>query len=505
MRLSYALLAAGSFQAVQCAPSSSHNSGSDNLTIKTNLFTVRGAIFPNTTDVRFFGGIPYAEPPVGDLRFRPPATAKPRNETLNATWFGPSCIQYSNGQHTVYSEYLTGFLLKPGQVQSEDCLTLNIWAPKGSKEGDALPVMIWLHGGGHTSGGAASPYKYGHRIVRDQNVILVALNYRLNIFGYPKAAALDGHNLNPGLLDQRKAVEWVYQNIHAFGGAADKMILFGQSAGAFSVDMYTYAYPSDPLVRGFIAQSGMADSSTRTFDPFGSNFTYVASQVVCNSSVADEVFSCMQSAPASSLITVYNKYNATLNNNAPLSFTPTPDNETVFANYTDRQARGLFAHLPMLISQTNDEGSSLLPFDPAGPAGGQAAIDQFTRSFSTCPSARGALARKSWNVPVWRVRYFGEWPNLNPFEWLGAYHSSDIPMVFGTSDLRGPDTQMERETSRYYQAAWAAFVRDPEKGLVEYGWSMYDPIGETLVKLGNGSVGAVFTLGDVFDDGCGYG
>jgi carboxylesterase type B len=148
---------------------------SDHLTVKTNLFTVKGAIFPNETTVRFFGNIPYAEPPIGKLRFRPPVSVKPRNETINGTWFGPSCIQYNSGAETVYSEYLTGFLLSPGQETSEDCLTLNVWAPAGSKEGDKLPVMIWIHGGGFTSGGAASPYKYGDRIVRDQGVIVVAL------------------------------------------------------------------------------------------------------------------------------------------------------------------------------------------------------------------------------------------------------------------------------------------------------------------------------------------
>lgn len=281
------------------------------------------------------------------------------------------------------------------------------------------------------------------------------------------------------------------------------MILFGQSAGAFSVDMYTYAYPYDPLVRGFIAQSGLADSSTRTFDPSGRNFTYVASQVGCDASAsADDILSCMQSAPASSIIEVYNKYNASQNNGATLSFGPIPDDETVFSNYTDRQARGLFARLPMIISQTNNEGSSLLPYSPSGPAGGQAAVDQFTRGIATCPASRGALARKNWNVPVWRVRYFGEWPNLNPFDWLGAYHSSDIPMIFGTSDLRGPDTDEEKATSKYYQNAWLAFARDPESGLKDYGWPTYDPSGETLIKLGNGSVNAVFTEGDAFDEGC---
>lgn len=275
------------------------------------------------------------------------------------------------------------------------------------------------------------------------------------------------------------------------------------SSSSMSVDAYNYAYPFDPLVRGFIAQSGAVGTSSYTFDPKGSNFTYVASQLGCDATATDdEVFSCMQSKPATDIIAIYNKYNATLNSGKSLSFGPTADNETIFSNYTSRQQRGLFAQLPTIYSSNNAEGSSLLSFTPEGPPGGQSAIDAFTKSFGTCSTANGALARKNLNVPVWRVRYFGEWPNLNPFDWLGAYHSADIPMVFGTSDLRGPDTEMEKETSKYYQDAWVAFAKDPVKGLVEFGWPEYDPEGETLIKLGNGSVKAVFAKGDLYDDGC---
>jgi len=152
------------------------------LFVKTNFYSIRGISWPNETSVRFFGGIPYAEPPVGSNRFRPPVTKKPVNQTIDASWFGPSCIQYSNGAATVYSEYLTGFLLSPGQQQSEDCLTLNIWAPRGTKREDKQlkPVIIWIHGGGFTSGGSASPYKYGHRLAKDQDLIVVAIKYGLS-------------------------------------------------------------------------------------------------------------------------------------------------------------------------------------------------------------------------------------------------------------------------------------------------------------------------------------
>lgn len=145
------------------------------LLVQTDAFAVQGVLWPNTTGVSFWGAIPYAEPPIGGLRFRPPVTKRPSDKTVDGSWFGPSCIQYSNGQKTVYSEYLQGFLLTPGQEQSEDCLTLNVWAPTKKQAAEKLPVMIWIHGGGFTSGGSASPYKYGDKLAKDQHVIVVAM------------------------------------------------------------------------------------------------------------------------------------------------------------------------------------------------------------------------------------------------------------------------------------------------------------------------------------------
>lgn len=96
-----------------------HDSSHRDILVKTNSFAVQGAVWPNNSEAHFYGNIPYAEPPVGESRWRPPVTKAPSSEIINGSWFGPSCIQYSNGEETVYSEYLSGFLLSPGQSQSE--------------------------------------------------------------------------------------------------------------------------------------------------------------------------------------------------------------------------------------------------------------------------------------------------------------------------------------------------------------------------------------------------
>lgn len=120
----------------------------DNLTVETDLFTVKGAISPNSSLVRVFKGVPYAEPPVGSLRFRPPVTKKPESGIIDATSPFPICLQWGNVAPSVYTEYVTGDEPYPNATQSEDCLYLNIWTPLNATSKSNLAVMIWIHGGG---------------------------------------------------------------------------------------------------------------------------------------------------------------------------------------------------------------------------------------------------------------------------------------------------------------------------------------------------------------------
>lgn len=234
--------------------------------------------------------------------------------------------------------------------------------------------------------------------------------------------------------------------------------------------------------------------------PTTTNFTYVAEQVGCRQADKDEQFTCVQSRDAGEIISILNHYNASANGGQALSFGPTADNETSFSNYTDLQVRGKFARLPLLVGSNNNEGATLLSFVPQPNA---TAIATFTEGSFTCPAATAAEARAEWNVPVWRYRYLGEFPNVNPLPWLGAYHSSELPMVFGTSDLLGPNTDLEAATSKYMQGAWVAFAKDPINGLSDYGWPIYDPEGSTLVQLGfEGSAEAVIAASGKYDEAC---
>lgn len=195
-----------------------------------------------------YRGIPYARPPVGELRWRPPAPLARWAGERRATDFGPACVQPQVRTDTIYSG-------DPLPV-SEDCLTLNIWAPRGAK---AAPVLVWIHGGALTNGSSREPLYNGRRLA-ERGVVVVSINYRLGVLGWLAHPGLSAESPqrvsgNYGLLDQIAALEWVQKNIQAFGGNPGNVTIAGESAGGLSV-MYLM---SSPAARGLfhraVAQS----------------------------------------------------------------------------------------------------------------------------------------------------------------------------------------------------------------------------------------------------------
>lgn len=218
--------------------------------VKTKYGPVCGVISRDGA-VRSFKGVPFARPPVGALRFAPPQQPQPWEEELVCDTFRPACVQPVRRDH--------GGRPSKRYFMSEDCLYLNIWAPAGASE-EKLPVMLWIYGGGFTNGRAAAPELDGAAFAR-RGVILVTCTYRCGPLGFlalsglaERVGAPGAYNL--GLLDQIAALEWIRDNIAAFGGDGGNVTIFGQSAGGMSVRMLLCAPPAKGLFRRAIVHSG---------------------------------------------------------------------------------------------------------------------------------------------------------------------------------------------------------------------------------------------------------
>ena len=214
--------------------------------VKTQAGMVEGT---TTADgkVRTFKGIPFAAPPTGDRRWAEPAPAAPWTGVRKADAFGPRCPQGNLFGDMVFRDEM-----------SEDCLYVNVWTP--AKAGEKLPVMFWIHGGGFQAGSASEPRQDGEILAR-KGVVVVSANHRLGVFGFlahPELTKSSGRNAsgNWGLLDQVAALRWVQQNIAAFGGDPNRVTVFGESAGSFSVSAMVATPLAKGLVHGAIGESG---------------------------------------------------------------------------------------------------------------------------------------------------------------------------------------------------------------------------------------------------------
>ncbi|XP_033748536.1 acetylcholinesterase-like [Pecten maximus] len=195
-----------------------------------------------------FRRIPYAKPPVGDLRFAKPQPMAPWTDTLNATYFGPNCMQ------TIINP---DDPLLPNKILSEDCLVLNVYMPPNTTESSKKPVMLYIHGGSYVEG--TGMFYDGSYLSIHGDQIIVTINYRLGIWGFLTTADVHCPG-NFGLWDQRLAIQWTKNNIQAFGGDPDLITIFGESAGGFSVGIHSISPVNKGLFKRAMSHSGTANS-----------------------------------------------------------------------------------------------------------------------------------------------------------------------------------------------------------------------------------------------------
>lgn len=207
-----------------------------------------------------FKGIPYAQAPTGQRRWRPPVPLVLAQDEMDATAFAPACMQ-SDYNARWYADVAAAFGVEQVPVQtptvSEDCLYLNIWSPDLQPE-QPLPVMVWIHGGSNKAGWAYEPNYLGMHLAKAENLVVVSINYRLGVFGFfdlPGRSA-DDADTNFALLDQIAALNWVQQHIAAFGGDPASVTLFGESAGAANIGYLMASPKAKGLFQRAISQSG---------------------------------------------------------------------------------------------------------------------------------------------------------------------------------------------------------------------------------------------------------
>ncbi|MFB6839165.1 carboxylesterase/lipase family protein [Streptomyces sp. NPDC056361] len=452
---------------------------------------LRGAL---KDGVAAFLGVPYAQAPVGALRFRAPEPAEPWEGVREATAFGPTAPKRP------YAPPLDALLPDP-EVAGDDCLNLNVWAPwpttgGGSDAGDpgegGRPVMVWIHGGSLIHGSSAVPVYDGTAFARD-GVVLVSINYRLGVEGFgvfPDAPA------NLGLRDQIAALTWVRENIAAFGGDPDRVTVFGESAGAISIAALMASPLAKGLFRRAVIQSGApsarsVDVARRTTEAIAARLR-VPATAEAFAAVDPERLLAAQTA-------VTGKGNPILSRH---TFHITVDGEVLPDHPGDLLADGASADVELLMGTNTDEyrlwfvpgghtekvGSLAQRFllrkgripprvakvyregrtrEKPGEVLGVLAADKLLR----IPQNMYADFRLNGRAAATYLYEFG-WPS--PVQDLRACHALELGFVFDTLDrpetraLTGPDAPQDLATAMH--TAWVAFATTGDPG-----WRAWDP------------------------------
>ncbi|KII86963.1 hypothetical protein PLICRDRAFT_113488 [Plicaturopsis crispa FD-325 SS-3] len=325
-----------------------------------------------------FLGMPFAQPPVGDLRFRRALPPLPMAGIQNATSFGSACPQQSAlAPGTKFPalpglkvSLVTGITPASTVNSSEDCLFINVVRPSNLSTDARVPVVVWFYGGGLQKGDA-SPFAGGPIVQRsiglNQPVIFVSLNYRLNAFGFLAGQQVkDAGVANLGLHDQRLALQWIQEHIPTFGGDPSKVIIWGQSAGASSATAHMAAFDGDNqgLFSGAVLESGFTKPTFDTASPQAqATFDQIASAVNCSSGTANKsanetVLDCLRAAPFKDLVNAVQDTPSFFSFRS-LNFTWAASIDGVMFKRSMRESfeQGLFAKVPILAGDCDDEGT----------------------------------------------------------------------------------------------------------------------------------------------------
>jgi para-nitrobenzyl esterase len=446
---------------------------------------IRAGILQGLTDVgsavSVYKGIPYAKPPTGELRWRPPVPTPPWDGVRDAREFGHACLQPPPQPTGIYSGGIASL--------SEDCLTLNVWTPNGARK---RPVMVWIHGGALLGGGSSEPLYDGVKIAQ-QGIVFVSINYRLGLLGYFAHSALSAESPqhlsgNYGLLDQIEALRWVRDNIASFGGDPRQVTIAGESAGGLSV----IALLASPLARGLfvraIAESGYMPSYRALHDE---TYGLPSAEAAGTALAAAAGASNAAALRAADLATLFQAGLQT-------GWQPEPviDGVVLLRQLAETFARGEQAKVPVLAGFNEGEIRSLpflMPKVPDSHAAYEADVRRrfgakaadFLALYPGVDPKADVMASIRDGLYGWAAQYLvgrqaaaGQPAYLYFFRHstaaerardLAAFHASELPYVFGQvgeSAALGPNwprpplTSTESQLSQAMMGYWTSFVRD---------------------------------------------
>ena len=434
--------------------------------VKVDGGIIQGII---SDDLTIFKGVPFAAPPVGDLRWKAPQPVVKWQGVKQTTEYAPSPMQGGN----------------PPSGKSEDCLYLNIWTPaKSAKE--KLPVLVWIYGGGFSFGSTAEPVHNGEHLAR-KGVVLVSIAYRVGQIGFlahPELSAENPHGVsgNYGLLDQIAGLKWIQNNIAAFGGDPGKVTIFGESAGGISVSMLCASPLAKGLFHGAISQSGGSFGPTRPT-------TYPGENMKTLEQAEQEGIAYAERAGVSSIAEL-RKMNA---NDLPMGMGmgggwPIVDGYVIPDDQFKLYETGKYNDVPVLIGYNSDEGLSFRPgrtpqefvenverrFGPFAAA----LIEAYPVGENSVPRSARNLMRDAafgWHTWSWaRLQsktgkspvffyYFDQHPERvegTPQADHGTPHGVDVPYVFMHIDPANPDTSpSDLKISEIMGTYWTNFAK----------------------------------------------
>ncbi|KAG1737486.1 Alpha/Beta hydrolase protein [Suillus paluster] len=465
--------------------------------------------YPNTVA---YLGIPYAEPPVGNLRFRATVplnttrvTEEAKGEALvNATYYPDFCIQGTTGVGDA------------GGAGSEDCLKVNVYSPYGAKEGDNLPVLFYIHGGGYVFGNPRN-WPFDSWINQSPNVIIVSIYYRLDSFGFlatPEFTDPTYGDFNAGFKDQIQALKWVKSYISKFGGSPTKVTINGQSAGGSSVELHMTANQGEQLFSGAIAQS-VFRTPLPTPEQQQPLFQFYALYAGCGTGSVAKQMTCLRGASINALARAQDAAAQGKFSGLYDSFHPVLDGVLITGHPTRMFQYGEFVHVPLIVGSTSNEtlsgGANIsLALKEFFPSLTDEDIQEFLWLYPAdefdSPSQRFQVAtgepdvicgRQAMGAPsslysnTWAYRY--NTPNPTSGADIVAHSAENWMMFDGTntgpngSTTFTPQTPSELAFASELVAYWLSFVRagDPNAYKLDKSptWEQYSETNPTRIVL----------------------